>query len=74
MKIIKASEISSYLYCPVCWWIGKTEGVKITKAIVEGEKHHQHIAKYTGTASKSYAALIIISILILFFITMRFLL
>ncbi|MEK6887085.1 MAG: hypothetical protein AABW88_04580 [Nanoarchaeota archaeon] len=72
--MINASEISSYFYCPVCWWIGRTEGVKITKAIVEGSKHHRHIAHHTETATKSYFALILVFILILFFVVMRFLL
>ena len=30
MKTIKSSEIASYLFCPVSWWIGITKGVKIT--------------------------------------------
>lgn len=65
MKPIRSSEISSYLFCPVCWWIGITEGVKITSAMVEGEKHHKHVAENTTKAGALYACIIVITFILI---------
>ncbi len=43
--IIKSSEISSYLYCPVSWWLTRTQGFKKTDASEQGVKHHELTAK-----------------------------
>lgn len=73
MKIIKSSEISSYLFCPVSWWIGKTKGVKITKAMTKGEKHHKHISENQSKASFLYVCMVILIIIIISLLIYRFL-
>jgi hypothetical protein len=73
MKIIKSSEISNYLFCPVSWWIGITKGVKITKAMDKGEKHHVIIAKNEPKARLIYIGITITSIIIFALIMYRFL-
>ncbi len=73
MKIIKSSEIAGYLFCPVSWWIGKTKGAKVTKAMGEGEKHHILISENQSKAKLLYVCMIIISVVIIAFIIYRFL-
>lgn len=73
MGPIKSSEIASYLFCHVSWWIGKTKGVKITKLMDKGEKHHKIISKNQSKAKFFYICIIILIIVILFLITYRFL-
>lgn len=63
MKIIKSSDISNYLFCPVSWWIGITKGVKITKAMKKGEKHHTHIAKNQPKAKVLHVCITITTII-----------
>jgi len=63
MTIIKSSEIASYLFCPVSWWIGITKGVKITKAMKRGEKFHKTVAENQPIAKIIYACMIILLII-----------
>jgi CRISPR/Cas system-associated exonuclease Cas4 (RecB family) len=73
MKIIKSSEIASYLFCPVSWWLGITKGVKITKAMKKGEKHHVFIAENQSKARYIFICIIITIIVILALLIYRFL-
>lgn len=73
MKPIKSSEIASYLFCPVSWWLGITKGVKMTTAMERGERHHEIISRNQPAARGIYIAIIIIVILILAFIAYWFL-
>lgn len=73
MKTIKSSEIASYIFCPVCWWVERTKGVKITKAISKGEQYHNLISKNQSKARFLYFGLIIIIIVIITLIILRFL-
>ena len=65
MTVIKSSEIASYLFCPVSWYLGRTKGVKITKAMDQGEKFHKTVAENQPTAKIIYTCMIIISILLI---------
>lgn len=73
MKIIKSSEIASYLFCPVSWWIGRTKGVKITKAMVKGEKHHTVIAKNQSKAKFLYVGMVVVAMVMIALVMYRFL-
>ncbi|MCK4521092.1 MAG: hypothetical protein KAU20_00840 [Nanoarchaeota archaeon] len=73
MKIIKSSEIASYLFCPVSWWIGITKGVKITKKMIIGEKHHKTISENQTKANFLYIFIIIAVIIIISLLLYRFL-
>ena len=74
MKTIKSSEISNYLFCPVSWWLGITKGVKVTKAMNKGEKHHIFISENQPKARYIYICIITtIIIIILALIIYRFL-
>jgi len=73
MKIIKSSEIASYLFCPVSWWIGKTKGVKITKTMTEGEKHHILISENQSKANFLYVCMMITIVIIIALLIYRFL-
>ncbi len=73
MKPIKSSEIASYLFCPVSWWIGITEGIKITKPMIKGEKHHTSVSKNQPKAKFFYVGMIVSVIILLIFIMYRFL-
>jgi len=73
MKIIKSSEIASYLFCPVSWWLGITKGVKITKKMDEGEKHHNLISKSQGKAKFLYILMMIVIVIIIALVMYRFL-
>jgi len=72
MKIIKSSDIGSYLFCPVSWWIGITKGVKITKIMSKGEKYHYLISKNHSKARFLYVSMIIICVIIIALIIFRF--
>lgn len=73
MNIIKSSEIASYLFCPVCWWIERIKGVKITKAISKGEKYHNFISENQLEARYLYLSIRIIIIIIIILVIFRFL-
>ena len=73
MKTIKSSEIASYLFCPVCWWTGRTKGVKITEAISKGEKYHNVVSQNQENARILYICIIIIIIIAIPIIIYRFL-
>lgn len=73
MKTIKSSEIASYIFCPVSWWIGITKGVKITKAMDKGEKYHHIVSKNQSKARFLYVGIIICTVIIIALITFRFL-
>ena len=73
MKIVRSSEISNYLFCPVSWWIGKTKGIKITKAINEGEKYHKIVSENQVKAKFLYASMVITILIIIFLMIYRFL-
>ena len=73
MKTIKSSEIASYLFCPVSWWIEITKGVKITKVMSKGEKYHHIISKNQSKARFLYVGMIIIIVIIITLIIFRFL-
>ena len=73
MKTIKSSDIASYLFCPVSWWIGITKGVKITKLMSKGEKYHNIISKNQPKARFLYVCMIIIAVVIIALIIYRFL-
>ena len=69
MKTIKSSDISSYLFCPVSWWIGITKGVKITKVMSKGENHHNLISKNQPKARFLHVCMtLLIAIIIALFI------
>lgn len=73
MKIIKSSEIASYLFCPVSWWIGCTKGVKVTKSMKVGEKHHQIISENQPKARFLHICLTVVAIIVVALIIYRFL-
>ncbi len=73
MRTIKSSDIASYLYCPVSWWIGLKEGVKITKPMIKGEKHHNFVSKNQPKAKFLYVSMIVTVVILLIFIIYRFL-
>lgn len=73
MKMIKSSDISNYIFCPVSWWIGITKGVKITKTMSIGEKHHTIIAENQPKARFLYVCTIITIVIIIALIAYRFL-
>ena len=73
MKTIKSSEIASYLFCPVCWWTERMNGVKITKTISKGEKYHNAIAENQSTARVLYTSIMILSLFIIILFLYRFL-
>ncbi|MCK4588938.1 MAG: hypothetical protein KAT77_00720 [Nanoarchaeota archaeon] len=73
MKTIKSSEISNYLFCPVSWWLGITKGVKITKAMKKGEKHHVLVSENQPKARYIYICITITIVIILALIIYRFL-
>jgi CRISPR/Cas system-associated exonuclease Cas4 (RecB family) len=73
MKIIKSSDIANYLFCPVSWWIGITKGVKITKTMNKGEKHHVIIAENQPRARFLYICMTITVVIIIALIIYRFL-
>ena len=73
MKIIRSSEIASYLFCPVSWWIGRTKGVKVTKMMVKGEKHHKLIAETQSKAKFLYVGMVVVAIVIIALVAYRFL-
>jgi len=73
MKTIKSSEIASYLFCPVSWWIGRTKSIKITKVMREGEKHHKTVSENQSKAKLLYVCMIIIFVIIIALIIYRFL-
>ena len=69
-KIIRSSEISSYVYCPYAWWDSRVEGVVETKEMVAGGVFHQDYMVKQQVARKlnvtSYVVLALILLLILF--------
>jgi len=67
MKTIKSSEIASYIFCPVCWWNERTKGVKITKKMMIGEKHHKTVSENQSKAKFLYVFIIIFIVIIIFF-------
>ena len=73
MKIIKSSDIANYLFCPVSWWIGITKGVKITKKMNIGEKHHIIIAENQPKARFLYVCITITIVIVIALIIYRFL-
>tara|TARA_B100000315_G_C14110922_1_gene378116 strand:+ start:67 stop:291 length:225 start_codon:yes stop_codon:yes gene_type:complete len=73
MRILKSSEISSYLFCPISWWLERTKGVKITKAMVKGEKHHKTISKNQPRAKLIYVLMAIVLAIIILMLLFRFL-
>ncbi|MFH1506463.1 MAG: hypothetical protein ABIE94_05775 [archaeon] len=73
MKTIKSSDISNYLFCPVSWWLGITKGVKVTKAMNKGEKHHVLVSKNQPKARLIYIGMTIIIVFIIALIIYRFL-
>ena len=72
MKTLKSSEIASYIFCPLCWWIERTKGVQITKAISKGEKYHNLIAENQSKARFLYVCIKILIIIVIFLIIYRF--
>jgi len=73
MKIIKSSEIASYLFCPVGWWIGKTKGVKITKSMSEGEEYHKLISENQSKARFLHICITMIILIIISLVMWRLL-
>lgn len=73
MKPLKSSDIASYLFCPVSWWIGITKGVKITKLMSKGEKRHNIISKNQPKARFLYVSIIMMIIIIIALVIFRFL-
>ena len=73
MKTIKSSEIASYVFCPVCWWNERINGVKITNAIIKGEKYHILISENQSKARILYIFIGIVTAAIIFLIIYRFL-
>ncbi|MBI2146564.1 hypothetical protein HYU22_04450 [Candidatus Woesearchaeota archaeon] len=72
MKIVTSSEIARYVYCPRCWWKAKTEGVKVTAKMQEGNKFHQHLSANQPRARFLHISIIVVAILLIFFIMWRF--
>jgi len=76
-KIIRSSEISSYVYCPYAWWDSRKEGVVETKEMIRGEKFHQgYMIKQEAARNLnvvSYIILGVILFLILFYFLKRLL-
>ena len=73
MKTIKSSEIASYVFCPVCWWNERINGVKVTNAIIKGEKYHILISENQSKARILYIFIGIVTAAIIFLIIYRFL-
>ena len=73
MKTIKSSEVASYLFCPVCWWNERINGVKITKVMSRGESYHNIIAENQSKAKLLYVCMVIVAIVGLVLIIYRFL-
>jgi len=73
MKIIKSSEVASYIFCPVCWWTERINGVKITKAISKGENYHNFISENQLKARFLYAGMMVLIIVIINLVIFRFL-
>lgn len=73
MKTIKSSEIASYLFCPVSWWIGITKGVKITKVMSKGKEHHTLVSENQPRARVLHICKIITIIIIIALIIWRLL-
>lgn len=73
MKIIKSSEIASYVFCPASWWIGRTKGVKFTKSMQAGERHHQAISENQPKARVLHICLTVTVIIVVALIIYRFL-
>jgi len=69
--MIRSSEIASYLYCPVSWWIGLTKGVKVTSVMKKGEKHHETVSKNSSKAKFLYISIILAIMVILILILFR---
>jgi len=46
-RVIKASEINQYIFCPRAWWWREVEGIEPEDAerLVEGEEFHH---RYSG--------------------------
>lgn len=72
MKKIKSSDIANYIFCPASWWIGITEGVKITKTMSKEEKNHQFITKNQTKIKLIHMCIIIIIGIITALIIYRF--
>ena len=70
-KIIRSSEISSYVYCPYAWWESRTEGIVETKEMAAGEIFHKDFMVKQDVARKlnvaGYAILIVLFILIMYY-------
>ena len=70
-KIIRSSEISSYVYCPYAWWESRTEGIVETKEMVAGKEIHQdYMVKQQVTRKLnviSYVILTLMLFLIIFY-------
>jgi len=70
-KIIRSSEISSFVYCPYAWWESRTEGIVVTKEMVAGKDFHQdYMVKQQVTRKLnvvSYVILTLILFLIIFY-------
>ncbi len=73
MKIIRSSDIANYLFCPVSWWLGITKGVKVTKLMLKGEKHHKLVSEKHQTAMFLYSLIIIVIFMIIALILYWFL-
>ena len=73
MKNLKSSEISSYLFCPVSWWIGRTKGVKITKVMSKGEKYHNLVSENQPKARFLYVCMSVVTVISIALIIYRFL-
>ena len=70
-KVIKSSEISSYVYCPYAWWEGRTKGVVETKEMAVGSVFHKEYMVKQDVARKlnivGYVILIIVFILVMYY-------
>ena len=73
MKIVKSSEIASYIFCPVCWWNKRTKGLKITESIKKGVEHHAFISKNQSKAKFFHVFRIIVLFILVVLIIWRFL-
>ncbi len=73
MKTIKSSEIASYVFCPVSWWIGRTKGIEITEVMNEGERYHNLVSENQIRARFLYVCIVIVLFIIATLIMYKFL-
>ena len=67
-RIIRASEVGQYLYCPRAWWLGAVEGHTSTnrRALARGDTaHRQHGLQVRASVAAARAAYLLLMLALL---------